>query len=206
MARHSVLFLLLLLSFQLLITSSLCQTQLSDRDLPALIKIREQFGNPALFVGWRPGTTCVSWWPAACNEQGRVTKLFFRGNLPINSTLPPAIGELDMLETLSIMNIPGLHGPIPDSFDNLPHLSIFNIMVTGVSGKIPASTSPPSASPGTGSPARSPGRCRSCRTCPASTRPTTTSSGPSRRGRCEACPTARPPCVWTATGCPGRSR
>lgn len=143
MASRPVL-LILLLPFQLLITTSLSQSQLSDRDLPALIKIREHFGNPDLFPGWRPGTTCISWWPAACNDQGRVTKLFLDNLLGIkqlvniNSTLPPAIGELEMLETLSIMNLPGLHGPIPDSYGNLRHLSLFNIMVTNVSGSIPA--------------------------------------------------------------------
>ncbi|TVU15610.1 hypothetical protein EJB05_39140, partial [Eragrostis curvula] len=137
-ASHSVL--LLLLCFQL-ITTSLCQFPPSDRDLAALIKIREHFGNPDVFAGWRPGTTCMSWWPAACNEQGRVTKLFLDNLTIINSTLPPAIGELEMLETLSIINMPGLHGPIPDTFGNLRHLSIFNIMVTNVSGSIPASLS-----------------------------------------------------------------
>ena len=53
MASHTVL--LLLLSFQL-ITRSFSQSQ-SNRDLPALIKIREQFGNPAALLGWRPGGT-----------------------------------------------------------------------------------------------------------------------------------------------------
>ncbi|KAK3142308.1 hypothetical protein QOZ80_4BG0344890 [Eleusine coracana subsp. coracana] len=37
--------------------------------------------------------------------------------------------------------MPGLHGPIPDSFGNLSRLSIFNIMVTNVSGSLPASLS-----------------------------------------------------------------
>ena len=135
MASHTVL--LLLLSFQL-ITRSLSQSQ-ANRDLPALIKIREQFGNPAALSGWRPGgTACAP--PAACNELGRVTKLFLQ-SLDITSKLPPAIGELDQLETLSIENMPGLHGPIPDSFGNLAHLSIFNLMVTSVSGPIPASLS-----------------------------------------------------------------
>ncbi|GJN27278.1 hypothetical protein PR202_gb15287 [Eleusine coracana subsp. coracana] len=71
----------------LLITTSLCQTsQVSDRDLAALIKVREHFGNPNLFPGWRLGTTCISWWPAACNEQGRVTKLFLDNLLGIKET------------------------------------------------------------------------------------------------------------------------
>jgi len=81
MASHTVL--LLLLSFQL-ITRSLSQSQ-SNRDLPALIKIREQFGNPAALSGWRPGgTACAP--PAACNEQGRVTKIFLR-SLDVTSDL-----------------------------------------------------------------------------------------------------------------------
>ncbi|TVU15611.1 hypothetical protein EJB05_39141, partial [Eragrostis curvula] len=139
-ASHSVL--LLLLSFQLIITTSFCQFPPSDRDLAVLIKIREQFGNPPdEFAGWRPGTTCSSWWPASCNGQGRVTGLYLGNMFHINSTLPPAIAELEMLDTLSFFNMPGLHGPIPDSFGNLRHLSILVIMLINVSGSIPASLS-----------------------------------------------------------------
>ncbi|KAL6882566.1 hypothetical protein ACP4OV_011256 [Aristida adscensionis] len=142
MAGHSMILLVVLLCLGLLITTSLSQppSQYSDRDLPALLKIREQFGNPPALAGWRPGTYCLLWWPAACNDQGRVSKLFLE-RLNITSTLPPAIGELDQLETLSVIEMPGLHGPIPDSFGNLSHLSIFNLMVTSVSGPIPASLS-----------------------------------------------------------------
>lgn len=135
-SNTAALLLLLLLSFQL-IAMSLSQTQLSTQDLPALIKIRQQLGNPDALAGWRPDSLCWGWWPAACNEQGRVTKLFLE-RLNITSTLPPAIGELDQLETLSIIEMPGLGGRIPDSFCNLRHLSLFNLMVTSVSGPIPA--------------------------------------------------------------------
>ncbi|KAL6652540.1 hypothetical protein ACP70R_011465 [Stipagrostis hirtigluma subsp. patula] len=138
MAGSSVL-LVVLLSFQL-ITTSLSQSPRPDHDLPALIKIREHFGNPPRLAGWRPGTFCGLWYPAVCNDQGRVAKLFLE-NLDINSTLPPAIGELDQLETLSVINVPGLHGPIPDTFGNLAHLSVFNLMVTSVSGRLPPSLS-----------------------------------------------------------------
>ena len=133
-SRTAALLLFFLLSFQL-ITTSLSQSQLSSQDLPALIKIREQLGNPDALAGLRPGTLC--WWPVVCNEQGRVTKLFLE-RLNITSPLPPAIGLLDQLETLSIIQMPGLHGSIPDSFCNLSHLSVFNLMVTSVSGPIPA--------------------------------------------------------------------
>jgi beta-glucosidase len=69
-----------------------------------------------------------------------VIEIFLTG-YNITSTLPPAIGELDQLQTLSIMNMPGLHGPIADTFGNLAHLSIFNLMVTSISGPIPSSLS-----------------------------------------------------------------
>ncbi|KAF8703435.1 hypothetical protein HU200_032240 [Digitaria exilis] len=138
MAASHTSIILLLLSFQLVITISLSQSQ-PNQDLPALIKIREHFGNPDLMSAWHPnGFACSS--PASCNAQGRVTQIFL-WNLNITCTLPPAIGELDQLVTLSIANMPGLHGPIPDTFGNLKHLSIFNLMVTSVSGPIPSSLS-----------------------------------------------------------------
>ena len=142
MATHR-LIILFLLSSQLITKSlsSLPPRGSSDPDdLPTLLKIKAQFGNPAALAEWQPGTDPCSWPYAYCNQYRRVVSLFLE-NVNITSTLPPAIGELDQLETLSIENMPGLHGPIPDSFGNLAHLSIFNLMVTSVSGPIPASLS-----------------------------------------------------------------
>jgi beta-glucosidase len=142
MATHR-LIILFLLSSQLITMSlsSLPPRGSSDPDdLPTLLKIKAQFGNPAALAEWQPGTDPCSWPYAYCNQYRRVVSLFLE-NVNITSTLPPAIGELDQLETLSIENMPGLHGPIPDSLGNLAHLSIFNLMVTSVSGPIPASHS-----------------------------------------------------------------
>lgn len=139
MGNHIVALLLLLLS--LLLATSLAQSQdKDDPDLPTLLKIKEQFGDPAAFASWQPGTDHCQWSYAYCNQYRRVVALFLE-NLNITSPLPPAIGELDQLHTINIDNIPGLSGPIPDSFGNLSHLSIFNIMRTSVSGALPASLS-----------------------------------------------------------------
>ncbi|PVH35447.1 hypothetical protein PAHAL_7G188000 [Panicum hallii] len=136
------LLILFLLSSQLITMSLSSQSPQgnSDPDLPTLLKIKTQFGNPAALAEWQPGTDHCGWPYAYCNQYRRVVALFLE-NVSITSTLPPAIGELDQLRTINIVNIPGLHGPIPDSLGKLAHLSILNVMVTSVSGSIPASLS-----------------------------------------------------------------
>ncbi|KQJ83134.1 polygalacturonase inhibitor 1 [Brachypodium distachyon] len=138
MSNHVVLLLLLMASFQL--TSSTLSQRLGDvdPDLPALLKIKAQFGEQAALASWQPGTDHCTWPHAFCDQNRRVVAIFLEG-VNITSTIPPAIGDLDRLRTISIDNIPGLTGPIPDSFGNLSRLSIFNIMRTSVSGPLPAS-------------------------------------------------------------------
>ncbi|KAI5014678.1 hypothetical protein ZWY2020_056068 [Hordeum vulgare] len=138
MANHVALLLLPLLSLQL--TASFSQQPGDDPDLPTLLKIKEQFGEQAALASWQPGTDHCNWAYAYCNQYRRVVAIFLQ-NVNITSTIPPAIGDLDQLHTISIDNIPGLHGPIPDTFGKLSRLSIFNIMRTSVSGSLPASLS-----------------------------------------------------------------
>ncbi|XBI92916.1 hypothetical protein VPH35_029879 [Triticum aestivum] len=120
MANHVAL--LLLLSLQL--TASFSQQPGDDPDFRTLLKIKEQFDDQAALVSLHPGTDQCNWAYAHCNQDRRVVAIF-----------------LQNLHTISIHSIPGLHGPIPDTFGKLSHLSIFNIMRASVSGSLPASLS-----------------------------------------------------------------
>jgi beta-glucosidase len=135
--------LLALFTFQLAATLSQGLAVVdNEKDALTLLKIKEQFGNPAALGPWRNGTDhCIWWIGAECDEHRRVIYLFFRGRMNITSTLPPAIGELDQLQAITIVDMPGLSGPIPDTFGDLSCLSTLNIVGTSVSGAIPASLS-----------------------------------------------------------------
>jgi beta-glucosidase len=134
--------LLVILTFQL--AATVCQGLAvvdNEKDALTLLKIKAQFGNPAALRAWRNGTDHCIWWTGAeCDEHRRVIYLAFHGR-NITSALPPAIGELDQLQAITIVDMPGLSGPIPDTFGDLTRLSTLNIVGTSVSGAIPASLS-----------------------------------------------------------------
>lgn len=141
MATSHVVLLLALLSIQLAASLSQELAGGDEKDARTLLKIKEQFGNPAALRSWRPGTDHCQWWfGAECDDRRRVIYLVFHAR-NITSTLPPAIGELDQLQLINIVDMPGLSGPIPDTFGDLPRLSTLNIGRTSVSGAIPASLS-----------------------------------------------------------------
>ncbi|CAM0870323.1 unnamed protein product [Alopecurus aequalis] len=142
MATRHVVFLVVLISFQLAATLSQGLAGFDDeKDIRTLLKIKEQFGNPYWLRFWRNGTDhCQLWIGAECDEHRRVIYLVFRDR-NVTSTLPPAIGELDQLQLINIVDMPGLYGPIPETFGDLANLSTLNIAGTSVSGAIPASLS-----------------------------------------------------------------
>ncbi|CAO2184210.1 unnamed protein product [Urochloa humidicola] len=107
----------------------------SDRD--ALLKIKEQLGNPPELSSWLPATNCCAWDNSIiCSETGRIYLVaLFRLN--VTAPIPSAYGDLPMLQTIQLDTMPGLYGPIPPSFAKLSHLEFLDIIGTQVSGPIP---------------------------------------------------------------------
>ncbi|KAL9248412.1 hypothetical protein vseg_021737 [Gypsophila vaccaria] len=109
-----------------------------DKDI--LLKIKSHFKNIDPFSPWDPKTDCCGWGSIGCGSSGRVTSLFVRQILdPVSTsfTIPPIIGDLSMLETLVMENIPGLMGPIPESIFKLTNLHQLYIGTANLSGPLP---------------------------------------------------------------------
>ncbi|TVU05206.1 hypothetical protein EJB05_48360, partial [Eragrostis curvula] len=135
--RPSSLLLNLLLIFfsNSFILSSAMDCNSSDR--AALLKIKEQLGNPPELSKWLPSTNCCAWDSGViCSETGRVylVALF---QLNVTAPIPYAYGDLPMLQTIQLDTIPGLYGPIPSSFAKLSHLELLDITSTSITGPLP---------------------------------------------------------------------
>ncbi|OEL16698.1 hypothetical protein BAE44_0022284 [Dichanthelium oligosanthes] len=87
----------------------------SDRD--ALLKIKEQLGNPSELSSWLPATNCCAWDNSIiCSETGRVylVALF---QLNVTAPIPSAYGDLLTLQTIQLDTMPGLlTGLIPEDY------------------------------------------------------------------------------------------
>lgn len=94
-------------------------------------------------AGWvdgAAGTDCdpCSWTGIVCNENGRVTSIFFLLPNQMSGTIPSSIGDLTALQTLWIV-ANKLSGEIPASLGNLTALESLNFNGNNLSGTIPAS-------------------------------------------------------------------
>ncbi|KAJ3679747.1 hypothetical protein LUZ60_017758 [Juncus effusus] len=107
-------------------------------DAAALLKIKEQLGNPFELSDWVAGSDYCTWRYIYCSSSHRARFIWIQ-SINVNAPLPSAFSELTELETLYIEQMPGLYGSIPASFGNLSHLQIFNIIDTSISGPIPES-------------------------------------------------------------------
>lgn len=114
-------------------------------DRAALLKIKGQLGNPPELSSWMPATNCCAWDAAAaaaaviCSpDTGRVYLVaLFQLHVDVAAPIPPAYGELPMLQTIQLDTLPGLYGHIPASFAKLAHLEQLDISGTQVSGPVP---------------------------------------------------------------------
>jgi len=109
----------------------------NSSDRAALLKIKEQLGNPPELSSWLPATNCCARDNTViCSETGRVYLVaLFRLN--VTAPIPSAYGDLPMLKTIQLDTMPGLYGPIPSSFAKLSQLELLDITGTQVSGPIP---------------------------------------------------------------------
>ena len=80
----------------------------NSSDRAALLKIKEQLGNPPELSSWLPATNCCAWDNTViCFETGRVYLVaLFR--LIVTAPIPSAYGDLPMLKTIQLDTMPGL--------------------------------------------------------------------------------------------------
>ena len=103
------------------------------RDCEALVRLRNAFGPLAAWTTYTP----VADWPGVvvrCNPP-RVRELRLRAN--VKGTIPPQIGNLTMLEELTLEGNDLLSGQIPPELGKLTELRTLNLSNNNLSGPIP---------------------------------------------------------------------
>lgn len=130
-----ITFLIFLSSLNLSLSTELC----NPNDKKVLLNIQTQdFGGLDL---WDPKTDCCKdWsnWPAIvkCDVNGHVTELSISGIL-VNGEIPPSIGDLTFLQSLTIALHVELTGSIPISFTKLVNLKYLDLHINNLTGPIP---------------------------------------------------------------------
>ena len=103
-------------------------------DCKVLVWSRDALGSGAT-SGWTTDKPVAQWPGVVVNgDPPRVRGLFIGG---ITGTLPPEIGDLTMLERLSLHNNILLIGPIPPELGNLTNLRVLGLRDNNLSGAIP---------------------------------------------------------------------
>ncbi|KAJ4748859.1 Polygalacturonase inhibitor protein [Rhynchospora pubera] len=134
---------ILLLLFLLCCNTPVLSTKNSDET--ALLKIKQQLGDPPFLSSWVKGFNfCDRTSPApdgyiyvGCTNTSRVDDLVIRHLINFTAPFPEAICGLTKLRILVIYQIPGLYGQIPSCITKLFNLNQVLISETSVSGRVP---------------------------------------------------------------------
>ena len=113
---------------------------MNDNDKKALLSIQAElrFTDPRFSLGWSDEKD-TSDWLGTTIRNGRVIALTLHriGPAILSGSIPPAIGELEMLERLDMAdNI--LSGSIPTAIGELPNLRYLNLENNQLTGEVPA--------------------------------------------------------------------
>jgi hypothetical protein len=127
----------------LLLSSVTLSEKCNPQDKKVLLQIKKDFNNPYLLSSWDPKTGCCGWYSIECDEKtNRVISLDITDNPTPSFTnfsghIPPSVGDLPYLETLTFHKLPYLTGPIQPAIAKLKNLKYLYIEYTNVSGSIP---------------------------------------------------------------------
>ena len=112
------------------------QTDISEVECQALMKLYEATGGEQWTTSWSPFVTppCM-WYGVSCYE-GKVTQLWL-GWLGLTGSIPPEIVDLEFLEGLNLSGN-DLSGSIPSTITQLSHLRNLDLYGNRLSGSIPS--------------------------------------------------------------------
>ncbi|XP_061368529.1 polygalacturonase inhibitor-like [Gastrolobium bilobum] len=121
-------------------TSSFSEMTCKPEDKRILLQIKKELNNPTLLSSWKPHTDCChsNWYGVVCFPISNIIwSLSLSTNNDLTSQIPPSLGNLTKLETLSFFQLPNLSGPIPNSLSKLTKLKFLTFSKTSISGPIP---------------------------------------------------------------------
>ncbi|CAA2957752.1 polygalacturonase inhibitor-like [Olea europaea subsp. europaea] len=128
-----------LLIFLSLPFSSLSATEkCHPHDKEVLLKIKDSFNNPYHLASWDPKTDCCQWYVVECDRETNRINDFHLFAANVSGQIPPEIGDLPYLESLTFHKITNLTGNIPISILKLTKLKSLTISWTNISGPIPS--------------------------------------------------------------------
>ncbi|KAJ6852532.1 polygalacturonase inhibitor-like [Iris pallida] len=137
----SIALLLLLFLAAVPLSSAAC----TKEDVTALLAFKNSFPPNTFPNSWGDASTSCCFWDGVGCTHGRVTSLSFTSDeytndvLPVNlkGTVPPSVGDLSALTSISISSQADLVGPIPTTWSKLIKLKYFTIYNSSISGPVP---------------------------------------------------------------------
>lgn len=115
--------------------SELCH----PNDKKTLLQIKKAFKDPYDLTSWKPDTDCCTWYCVKCAKAAHRRIVSVDVIMPgeLSGPIPPQIGDLPYLETLTIRKQPNVSGPIPKEIANLQKLKYLILDWNNLSGSVP---------------------------------------------------------------------
>lgn len=122
-----------------LVFSERCHPQ----DKKALLQLKKDLGNPYIITSWNAKEDCCDWYCCVeCDEKtNRIISIGISSSIPdanASGQIPPSVGDLPYLESITFHKLPNLVGPIQPTIAKLTKLKSLFITYTNISGPIPA--------------------------------------------------------------------
>jgi M6 family metalloprotease-like protein len=112
------------------------QTEISQKECRALVKLHESTGGDHWNVTWDPSVPSPCMWYAVYCQAGKVIELWLSW-LGLTGSIPDEIGDLEFLEFLNLSGN-DLSGGIPSTITQLSRLAHLHMNTNRLSGSIPA--------------------------------------------------------------------
>ncbi|XP_020225434.1 polygalacturonase inhibitor-like, partial [Cajanus cajan] len=105
------------------------------------LELKKDLNNPYILASWDPNEDCCEWYCVKCDEKtNRIYDLDISSSVPdtnLSGQIPPSVGDLPYLESLTFHKLPNLVGPIQPTIAKLTKLKYLIITNTGISGPVP---------------------------------------------------------------------
>ena len=117
-------------------TDALPGSSIADREALATLYDVTDGPNWDNNENWLSSADLGDWYGVTTDADGSVIELDLDGN-GLSGEIPPELGNLVNLVTLSFVNVRSLGGEIPPELGNLTNLEVLRIIYNSVSGQIP---------------------------------------------------------------------